>query len=33
MADKILDDESELINLPHGLPTLSDIDAARQKGN
>lgn len=29
MANRIIDDESHLLELPHGLPTFSSIEAAR----
>ena len=29
-ADRILDSEPDLLKLPHDLPTLATIDAARQ---
>ena len=28
-ADRIMDEEQDLLSLPHGLPTVSSIDAAR----
>ena len=35
MADRIIDEERSLLDLPHGLPTFSSIEAARldQKKN
>ena len=30
-ANRILDEEPDLLNLPHGLPTITTIDAARLK--
>ncbi|XP_059149480.1 plasminogen receptor (KT)-like [Physella acuta] len=35
MADRIIDEEHQLLDLPHGLPTFSSIEAARleQKKN
>ena len=29
MADRIIDEETGLLDLPHGLPTFSDIEKAR----
>lgn len=29
MADRIIDDEHHLLDLPHGLPTFSSIESAR----
>ncbi|GFN77256.1 plasminogen receptor (kt)-like [Plakobranchus ocellatus] len=31
MADRIIDEESSLLDLPHGLPTFSSVEAARLK--
>ena len=30
-ANRILDEEPDLLNLPHGLPSLATIDAARMR--
>jgi hypothetical protein len=30
-ADRVLDTESSLLDLPHGLPTFSSIEAGRLK--
>ena len=31
MADRIIDEEHDLLDLPHGLPTFSAVEAARLK--
>ena len=30
-ADRVLDTESSLLDMPHGLPTFADIENGRQK--
>lgn len=30
-ADRVLDNESYLLNMPHGLPSFETIEAGRQK--